>query len=68
MYMYTQGHSRIVSSGTHLPDARITAREMLEQIDAPNRFGVSLDWIERVSGIHENAYRQLTCCLQTWLY
>ena len=53
MYMYTQGHSRIVSSGTHLPDARITAREMLEQIDAPNRFGVSLDWLERVSGIHE---------------
>src|SRR3989344_5922802 len=53
MYMYTQGHSRIVSSGTDLPDERITAREMLEQVDAPNLFGVSLDWLERVSGIHE---------------
>lgn len=53
MYMYTQGHSRVISSGTHLPEERITARQILEQVDAPNRFGVSLDWLERVSGIHE---------------
>ncbi len=53
MYMYTQGHSRVVGTGVYLPDERITTRELLEQCDASSRFGISLDWLERVSGISE---------------
>lgn len=53
MYMYTQGHSRIVSTGIYLPDERVTTKELMEQCDAPGRFGISVDWLERVSGISE---------------
>ncbi len=53
MYMYTQGHSRVVSSGIYLPEQRITSRELMQEIDSVNRFGVSYDWLERVTGVHE---------------
>ncbi len=53
MYMYTQGHSRIVSTGAYIPESRITARELMQEIDSKNRLGVSYDWLERVTGVHE---------------
>lgn len=53
MYLYTQGHSRVVGTGIYLPDERVTTKELLEQCDAPGRFGISTDWLERVSGISE---------------
>jgi 3-oxoacyl-[acyl-carrier-protein] synthase-3 len=51
--MYTQGHSRIVSTGVYIPAQRITTREIMEQLDSANRFDVPYDWLERVTGIRE---------------
>lgn len=53
MYTYTQGHSRVVSSGTYIPDERVTTHQLMEQIDSVNRFGVAHDWLEKVTGITE---------------
>lgn len=53
MYMYTQGHSRLVSTGVYLPEERLTSREILETIDAPNRFDIPLNWLERIIGVQE---------------
>lgn len=53
MYMYTQGHSRVISTGAYIPEHRITTRELMQQIDSQNRFGISHDWLERVTGIRE---------------
>lgn len=53
MYMYTVGHSRIISTGVYIPEQRVTSRELLEEINSANRFGVSYDWLERTTGIRE---------------
>lgn len=53
MYMYTQGHSRIISIGAYIPDKRITSREILQAINSEARFGISHDWLERTMGISE---------------
>lgn len=53
MYMYTQGHSRIVSAGIYLPDKRVASVELLERADTKNRFDIPTDWLDRVMGIHE---------------
>lgn len=53
MYMYTQGHSRIVSTGSYIPEKRITSKEILEAINSEARFGVPHDWLERAMGIRE---------------
>lgn len=53
MYMYTQGHSRLISTGTYIPETRISSRELLQRIDSKKRFGVSYDWLERTTGIRE---------------
>src|SRR3989338_8225941 len=53
MYMYTQGPSRVASSGIYLPDQKITSRELMQEIDSVNRFDISYDWLERVTGVHE---------------
>lgn len=53
MYMYTQGHSRIVSTGIHLPEERLSSKDILLEVDSKNRFGVPHDWLGRVMGIHE---------------
>ena len=42
MYMYTQGHSRIISTGAYIPDKRITSREILQAINSETRFGISM--------------------------
>lgn len=51
--VYTVGHSRVLSTGVYIPEARITSREVMQQIDCENRFGVKPDWLERVTGIKE---------------
>src|SRR3990170_1654228 len=53
MYMYTQGHSRLISTGVYLPEERVTSREIMEQFDSENRLGVSVNWIEKTMGIKE---------------
>ena len=52
-YMYTAGHSRLVSAGVYLPEKRVTSREVMEQFDSERRFNVSFDWLERAMGIEE---------------
>jgi len=51
--MYTQGHSRIIGVGSYTPEKCVTSREIMETLDSENRFGVSIDWLERVMGIKE---------------
>ncbi len=51
--MYTPGHSRLISTGIFLPEQRISSRDLMEQIDSQNRFGLAPDWLERVTGIRE---------------
>jgi 3-oxoacyl-(acyl-carrier-protein) synthase III len=53
MYMYTQGHSRLISTGAYIPETKITSRELMQLIDSKGRFGVPYDWLERVTGIRE---------------
>jgi len=53
MYMYTQGHSRVISAGIYLPEERITSKHLLEQSDTQNRFDIPHDWLDRAMGIHE---------------
>lgn len=53
MYVYTEGHSRIKSTGIYLPEERITTQSLMRAIDSQNRFGVSEDWLQRVTGIKE---------------
>lgn len=53
MYVYTQGHSRICSTGIYLPEERVTTRDLMREIDSKARFGVSEDWLERVTGVRE---------------
>lgn len=51
--MYTPGHSRIISTGTYIPEKRVTSRKLLMEIDSSKRFGIAHDWIERTMGIRE---------------
>lgn len=53
MYVYTEGHSRIAGTGVFLPEERVTTRELMQEFDSKSRFGVSYDWLERVTGIKE---------------
>lgn len=53
MYLYTEGHSRVAGTGIYLPEQRVSTRELLQEIDSKNRFGVPDSWIERVTGIRE---------------
>ncbi|OGI62125.1 MAG: hypothetical protein A2W18_01940 [Candidatus Muproteobacteria bacterium RBG_16_60_9] len=53
MYTYTKGHSRIAGTGIYLPDERVTTRELMSEIGSKERFGISYDWLERVTGIKE---------------
>ena len=53
MYMYTQGHSRLISVGAYIPENKVTSRDLLQAIDTQNRFGLSHDWLERATGIKE---------------
>lgn len=53
MYMYTQGHSRLVSTGAYIPEERITSREVMEQCNLESQLGIPPDWLERTTGIRE---------------
>lgn len=53
MYMYTTAHTRVVSTGVYLPENRVTSRELLDEIDARTRFGISHNWMDRVLGVRE---------------
>jgi acyl-CoA:acyl-CoA alkyltransferase len=53
MYMYTVGHSRLISTGAYIPETKVTSRELMQLIDSKNRFGLSPDWLERTTGIRE---------------
>lgn len=53
MYVYTEGHSRIKSTGIYLPEERVTTQSLMRAIDSEDRFGVSEDWLQRVTGIKE---------------
>lgn len=53
MYVYTKGHSRLLSTGIYLPEERITTQALLEEIESESRFGVPSHWLERVTGIKE---------------
>jgi 3-oxoacyl-[acyl-carrier-protein] synthase-3 len=53
MYVYSQGHSRLISTGVYLPATRVTTRALMAEIDSENRFGVSHAWLEKVTGIRE---------------
>jgi len=53
MYMYTQGHSRLISAGAYIPKERISSREIMEQIDSKTRFDIPYDWLERTTGVKE---------------
>lgn len=53
MYMYTQGHSRLISTGIYLPEEKVSSRHLLESIDSKNRFDIPYDWLDRMMGISE---------------
>lgn len=52
-YFYAVGHSRVVGVGVHLPEQRVTSREIFESFDSRTRFGIPYDWLERTMGIKE---------------
>ena len=58
VYLHSQGHSRLISTGSYIPSQRITAREVMEQFDPENRYGVSYNWLEKITGIKEKRVSQ----------
>ncbi len=57
MYMYTQGHSRLISTGACIPEEHISSREIMELINSEDRFDVPYDWLERITGGQKAAHR-----------
>ncbi len=53
MYMYTQGHSRLISTGVYLPEERVKMRDIMQQFDSESRFGIPTNWFEKAMGICE---------------
>lgn len=53
MYLYTQGHSRMISTGVYVPEQRITSREIFQSFDSKGRFDITYDWLERTMGVKE---------------
>lgn len=53
MYMYTQGHSRLISTGACIPEERISSHAIMELIESEDRFDVPYDWLERITGVKE---------------
>jgi len=56
MYTYTEGHCRLISIGAYIPEQIITSAELMREIDSENRFGISHEWFERVTGIKERRF------------
>ncbi len=52
-YSWSPGHSRLISTGVYLPETRISSRELMAQIDAPQRFGLNRNWLARLTGVRE---------------
>lgn len=53
MYMYTQGHSRMISVGVYVPEQRVTSSELFDSFQSKERFGIPSQWLDRTMGIHE---------------
>lgn len=51
--MYTPGHTRLIGTGSYLPEERMTSRDVMEQFGSTTRYGVPPDWLERTTGIRE---------------
>lgn len=50
--MYVQGHSRLVSVGTYIPEQRVTSEEIMREVDSL-RFDVPHRWLEKATGVKE---------------
>lgn len=53
MSIYTQGHSRVISTGVYAPEQVISSREIMHAFDSENRLNVPDTWLEKVTGIAE---------------
>lgn len=51
--MFSVGHTRILGTGIYLPDNTVTSRELMDEIQAKAKFGISNAWLERITGIRE---------------
>jgi len=58
MYTYTEGHCRLISIGTYIPKQIITSAELMREIESEKRFGISVEWLERVTGIKERRFTE----------
>ncbi len=54
--MYTVGHTRIVSMGDYTPPDCIRSDELLHYVNSKERFGISENWLQRVTGIKERRH------------
>ncbi|KIS44336.1 3-Oxoacyl-[acyl-carrier-(ACP)] synthase III family protein [Kosakonia radicincitans YD4] len=52
-YTCSPGHTRLISTGVYLPEGRISSRELMEQLDSPQRFGLNRNWLARLTGVRE---------------
>jgi 3-oxoacyl-(acyl-carrier-protein) synthase III len=53
MYMYTQGHSRMIGVGVYVPEQRVTSSELFDSFQSKERFGIPTQWLDRTMGIRE---------------
>lgn len=51
--MFVTGHSRIVSIGVEQPEERVSSRELMQEARVKENFGVSDNYLERLTGIVE---------------
>ncbi len=51
--MFSVGHTRILGTGIYLPDNKVTSAELMDDIQAKERFGIPSTWLERITGIRE---------------
>ena len=52
MYLYTQGHCRLVSTGAYIPEQRVTSRELMDSIDSK-----TVSVFPRLAGAHHGRAR-----------
>jgi len=51
--MYSIGHSRIIGSGIYEPEQVVRSEELMDEIQANEKFGLPTAWLERLTGVKE---------------
>ena len=54
--MILRGHSRILGTGSFIPDTAVASVDLLEELHTEARFGIQATWMDDALGIHSRRY------------